>query len=96
MKDFLKILAIWIVIVFVGLFFFGDFFLSGRHIYASALVFSLVPALITLLFCRQWEELGQLRDRVEKLEGTPSQEKEAGAEPGGQEAEQPESEAKKP
>lgn len=52
MKDFLKILAIWIVIVFVGLFFFGDFFLSGRHIYASALVFSLVPALITLLYGR--------------------------------------------
>lgn len=68
MKDFLKILAIWIVIVFVGLFFFGDFFLSGRHIYASALVFSLVPATVTHLFYRQSEELEQLRERVKKLE----------------------------
>lgn len=85
MKDFLKILAIWIVIVFVGLFFFGDFFLSGRHIYASALVFSLVPALITLLFCRQWEELEQLRDRVKKLEEQLSPAGEAGSGEGGEE-----------
>ena len=96
MKDFLTTLAIWIVIMFVGLFFFGNFFLSGRHIYGATLVFSFVPAIITYIFCRQSEELDALRERVKKLEGTPSQEKEAGAEPGGQEAEQPESEAKKP
>ena len=96
MKDFLTTLAIWIVIMFVGLFFFGNFFLSGRHIYGATLVFSFVPAIITYIFCRQSEELDALRERVKKLEEAFSQEKEAGAEPGGQEAEQPESEAKKP
>ena len=89
MKDFLKTLAIWIVIMFVGLFFFGNFFLSGRHIYGATLVFSFVPAIITYIFCRQSEELDALRERVKKLEEAFSQEKEAGAEPGGQEAEQP-------
>ena len=96
MKDFLTTLAIWIVIMFLGLFFLGDFLLSGRHIYGATLVLSLVPATVTHLFYRQSEELEQLRERVKKLEEAFSQEKEAGAEPGGQEAEQPESEAKKP
>lgn len=89
MKDFLTTLAIWIVIMFIGLFFFGNFFLSGRHIYGATLVFSFVPAIITYIFCRQSEELDALRERVKKLEEAFSQEKEAGAEPGGQEAEQP-------
>ena len=68
MKDFLTTLAIWIVIMFVGLFFFGNFFLSGRHIYGAILVLSLVPATVTHLFYRQSEELEQLRERVKKLE----------------------------
>ena len=68
MKDFLKTLAMWIVIMFVGLFFFGNFFLSGRHIYGATLVLSLVPATVTHLFYRQSEELEQLRERVKKLE----------------------------
>ncbi len=68
MKDFLTTLAIWIVIMFVGLFFFGNFFLSGRHIYGATLVLSLVPATVTHLFYRQSEELEQLRERVKKLE----------------------------
>ena len=68
MKDFLKTLAIWIVIMFLGLFFLGDFLLSGRHIYGATLVFSFVPAIITYIFYRQWEELERLRDRVKKLE----------------------------
>ena len=68
MKDFLTTLAIWIVIMFVGLFFFGNFSLSGRHIYGATLVFSLVPATITYIFYRQSEELEQLRERVKKLE----------------------------
>jgi len=67
-KDFLTTLAIWIVIMFVGLFFFGNFFLSGRHIYGATLVLSLVPATVTHLFYRQSEELEQLRERVKKLE----------------------------
>ncbi len=68
MKDFLTTLAIWIVIMFVGLFFFGNFFLSGRHIYGATLVLSLVPATISYIFYRQSEELEQLRERVKKLE----------------------------
>ena len=68
MKDFLKTLAMWIVIMFVGLFFFGNCFLSGRHIYGATLVLSLVPATVTHLFYRQSEELEQLRERVKKLE----------------------------
>ena len=68
MKDFLKTLAMWIVIMFVGLFFFGNFFLSGRHVYGATLVLSLVPATISYIFYRQSEELEQLRERVKKLE----------------------------
>ena len=68
MKDFLKILAMWIVLMFIGLFFLGDFFLSGRHIYGATLVFSFVPAIITYIFYRQSEELDRLRERVKKLE----------------------------
>ena len=68
MKDFLKILAMWIVLMFIGLFFFGDFLLSGRHIYGATLVFSFVPAIISYIFYRQWEELDRLRERVKKLE----------------------------
>lgn len=96
MKDFLTTLAIWIVIMFVGLFFFGNFFLSGRHIYGATLVLSLVPATVTHLFYRQSEELEQLRERVKKLEEAFSQEKEAGAEPGPQVGGQPEAGAEKP
>ena len=66
--DFLKTLAIWIVIMFLGLFFLGDFFLSGRHVYGATLVLSLVPATISYIFYRQSEELEQLRERVKKLE----------------------------
>ena len=68
MKDFLTTLAIWIVIMFVGLFFFGNFFLSGRHVYGATLVLSLVPATVSYIFYRQSEELEQLRERVKKLE----------------------------
>ena len=96
MKDFLKTLAIWIVIMFVGLFFFGNFFLSGRHIYGATLVFSFVPAIITYIFYRQWEELERLRDRVKKLEERLSPAKESGAEPGPQVGGQPEAGAEKP
>lgn len=96
MKDFLKTLAIWIVIMFLGLFFLGDFLLSGRHIYGATLVFSFVPAIITYIFCRQSEELDALRERVKKLEEAFSQEKEAGAESGSHGAEQPEAEGEKP
>ena len=96
MKDFLTTLAIWIVIMFVGLFFFGNFFLSGRHIYGATLVFSFVPAIITYIFYRQSEELEQLRDRGKKLEDRLSPAQESGAESGGQEAEQPEAEGEKP
>lgn len=96
MKDFLTTLAIWIVIMFVGLFFFGNFFLSGRHIYGATLVLSLVPATVTHLFYRQSEELEQLRERVKKLEEAFSQEKESGAESDSHGAEQPEAEGEKP
>lgn len=96
MKDFLTTLAIWIVIMFLGLFFLGDFLLSGRHVYGATLVFSFVPAIITYIFCRQSEELDALRERVKKLEEAFSQEKEAGAEPGGQVGGQPEAGAEKP
>ena len=95
MKDFLKILAIWVVIMFVGLLFFGNFFLSGRHIYGATLVLSLIPATVSYIFYRQSEELEALRERVKKLEEAFSWDKEAGAEPGGQEAEQPGAEAEK-
>ena len=67
MKDFLKTLAIWIVIMFVGLFFFGNFFLSGRHVYGATLVLSLVPATVTHLFYRQSEELEQLREIAQSV-----------------------------
>lgn len=96
MKDFLKILAMWIVLMFLGLFFLGDFLLSGRHIYGAALVFSLVPATVTHLFYRQWEELEQLRERVKKLEDRLSPAQESEAESGSHVAEQPEAEAEKP
>ncbi len=96
MKDFLKTLAIWIVIMFVGLFFFGNFFLSGRHIYGATLVFSFVPAIVTYIFYRQSEELEQLRDRVKKLEDRLSPAPESGAESGSHAAEQPEAEGEKP
>lgn len=85
MKDFLTTLAIWIVIMFVGLFFFGNFFLSGRHIYGATLVLSLVPATVTHLFYRQSEELEQLRERVKKLEEQLSPAGEAGSGEGGEE-----------
>ena len=94
--DFLKTLAIWIVIMFLGLFFLGDFLLSGRHIYGATLVFSLVPATITYIFYRQWEELERLRDRVKKLEERLSPATESGAEPGPQVGGQPEAGAEKP
>lgn len=68
MKDFLKILAMWIVLMFIGLFFLGDFFLSGRHVYGATLVFSLVPATVSYIFYRQSEELEALQERVKKLE----------------------------
>lgn len=96
MKDFLKTLAIWIVIMFLGLFFLGDFLLSGRHIYGATLVFSFVPAIITYIFYRQWEELERLRDRVKKLEERLSPATESGAEPGPQVGGQPEAGAEKP
>lgn len=85
MKDFLTTLAIWIVIMFVGLFFFGNFFLSGRHIYGATLVLSLIPATVTHLFYRQSEELEQLRERVKKLEEQLSPAGEAGSGEGGEE-----------
>ncbi len=96
MKDFLKTLAMWIVIMFLGLFFLGDFLLSGRHIYGATLVFSFVPAIITYIFYRQWEELERLRDRVKKLEERLSPATESGAEPGPQVGGQPEAGAEKP
>lgn len=79
MKDFLKILAMWIVLMFIGLFFFGDFLLSGRHIYGATLVSSFVPAIISYIFYRQWEELDRLRERVKKLEDALSPAGEAGS-----------------
>lgn len=85
MKDFLTTLAIWIVIMFVGLFFFGNFFLSGQHVYGATLVLSLVPATVTHLFYRQSEELEQLRERVKKLEEQLSPAGEAGSGEGGEE-----------
>ena len=57
MKDFLKILAMWIVLMFIGLFFLGDFFLSGRHVYGATLVFSFVPATVSYIFYRQQSAL---------------------------------------
>lgn len=96
MKDFLKTLAMWIVIMFLGLFFLGDFLLSGRHIYGATLVFSFVPAIITYICYRQWEELERLRDRVKKLEERLSPAPESGAEPGPQVGGQPEAGAEKP
>lgn len=76
MKDFLKILAMWIVLMFIGLFFLGDFFLSGRHVYGAtlvlSLVLSLVPATVSYIFYRQSEELDRLRERVKNLKsGSP-------------------------
>lgn len=83
--DFLKTLAIWIVIMFLGLFFLGDFFLSGRHVYGATLVLSLVPATVSYIFYRQSEELEQLRERVKKLEEQLSTAGEAGSGEGGEE-----------
>lgn len=96
MKDFLKILAMWIVLMFIGLFFLGDFLLSGRHIYGATLVFSFVPAIITYIFYRQSEELDRLRERVKKLEERLSPVPEAEAGPGSNVGEQPEVKAEKP
>ena len=94
--DFLKTLAIWIVIMFLGLFFLGDFFLSGRHVYGATLVLSLVPATVSYIFYRQSEELDRLRERVKKLEErlSPVPETEAGS--GSNVGEQPEVKAEKP
>lgn len=96
MKDFLKILAMWIVLMFIGLFFLGDFLLSGRHIYGATLVFSFVPAIITYIFYRQSEELDRLRERVKKLEEQLSPVPETEAGPGSNVGEQPEVKAEKP
>lgn len=96
MKDFLKILAMWIVLMFIGLFFLGDFFLSGRHVYGATLVLSLVPAIITYIFYRQSEELDRLRERVKKLEERLSPVPETEAGPGSNVGEQPEVKAEKP
>ncbi len=96
MKDFLKILAMWIVLMFIGLFLFGDFLLSGRHIYGATLVFSFVPAIITYIFYRQSEELDRLRERVKKLEERLSPVPETEAGPGSNVGEQPEVKAEKP
>lgn len=96
MKDFLKTLAIWIVLMFLGLFFLGDFLLSGRHIYGATLVFSFVPAIITYIFYRQSEELDRLRERVKKLEERLSPVPETEAGPGSNVGEQPEVKAEKP
>ncbi len=96
MKDFLKILAMWIVLMFIGLFLFGDFLLSGRHIYGATLVFSFVPAIITYIFYCQSEELDRLRERVKKLEEQRSPVPEAEAGPGSNAGEQPEAKAEKP
>ena len=96
MKDFLKILAMWIVLMFIGLFLFGDFLLSGRHIYGATLVFSFVPAIITYIFYRQSEELDRLRERVKKLEERLSPVPETEAGPGSNVGEQSEVKAEKP
>lgn len=96
MKDFLKILAMWIVLMFIGLFFLGDFLLSGRHIYGATLVFSLVPATVSYIFYRQSEELDRLRERVKKLEERLSPVPETEAGPGSNVGEQPEVKAEKP
>ena len=96
MKDFLKILAMWIVLMFIGLFLFGDFLLSGRHIYGATLVFSFVPAIISYIFYRQSEELDRLRERVKKLEDRLSPVPETEAGPGSNVGEQPEVKAEKP
>lgn len=96
MKNFLKILAMWIVLMFIGLFLFGDFLLSGRHIYGATLVFSFVPAIITYIFYRQSEELDRLRERVKKLEEQLSPVPETEAGPGSNVGEQPEVKAEKP
>lgn len=100
MKDFLKILAMWIVLMFIGLFFLGDFFLSGRHVYGAtlvlSLVLSLVPATVSYIFYRQSEELDRLRERVKKLEERLSPVPETEAGPGSNVGEQPEVKAEKP
>ena len=68
MKAFLASYVGWVIFLFCFMFFGGSLLFDNRHFYAALLVVALVPAVITLLFYRQSEEIDRLKERIHRLE----------------------------
>lgn len=68
MKAFLASYVGWVIFLFCFMLFGGSLLFDNRHFYAALLVVALVPAVVTLLFYRQSEELDRLKERVQQLE----------------------------
>lgn len=68
MKAFLASYVSWVIFLFCFMAFIGGALFDGRHFYSALLVVALAPAVISLLFYRQSEEIDQLKERIQRLE----------------------------
>ncbi len=68
MKAFLASYVSWVIFLFCFMAFIGGALFDGRHFYSALLVVALIPALVTVLFYRQSEEIDQLKERIQRLE----------------------------
>lgn len=68
MKAFLASYVSWVLFLFCFMAFIGGSLFDGRHFYSALLVVALMPALVTLLFYRQSEEIDQRKERIQRLE----------------------------
>ena len=68
MKAFLASYVGWVIFLFCFMAFIGGSLFDGRHFYSALLVVALIPALVTLLFYRQSEEIDRLKERIQRLE----------------------------
>lgn len=68
MKAFLASYVSWVIFLFLFMLFGGSLLFDNRHFYAALLVVALVPAVVTVLFYRQSEEIDRLKERVQQLE----------------------------
>lgn len=68
MKAFLASYAGWVILLFCFWLFGGYLLFDGQHFYAPLLLVAIIPAVISLLFYRQSEEIERLKERVHRLE----------------------------